>query len=284
MGTYTTNLLLENPTPADPAVIDLWPGIMNTGRSLVDSAVAGVLTLSVAGSSNVVLTSNQGAPDQARNAHFFFTGVLTGNINVLWPSGLGRMFSVTNNTTGSFTLSCGVNDGASAPVGDVVAVPQGGTSLLASDGTDVFQRAPQSGFYTFTGPTTSLKTFTLPNASDTIACLGQQNAFTKQQGFTQTTLSDGATINWDLSTNQSSVVTLGGNRTLANPTNLVAGFTYRLMVIQDGTGGRTLSYGANYRWPSGVAPTLSTGAGAIDIIYFDCDGTYMYGVAQRSYS
>lgn len=284
MSVYTTNLLLENPTPADPAVTDLWPAIMNTGRSLTDSAVAGVLSLSVAGSSDVVLTSLQGAADQARNAHFFFTGTLTGDITVFWPNGLGRMFSVTNNTTGAYTLTIAANDGGGSPAGDTIDVDQGVTALLASDGTDIFQRAPQVGFYTFTGPTSTTKTFTLPDASDTIACLGQTNAFTKQQYFALTTLTDASSISWDVGSNQAAKVTLGGNRTLSNPTNAQAGATYNLIVIQDGTGSRTLAYGANYKWPGGIAPTLSTAAAAIDVLSFLYDGTSMLGVAQRSFA
>lgn len=283
MGTYTPNLLLFNPTPADPAVINTWPSIMNTGRSLTDDAVAGILTLSVAGSSNVVLTSLQGQADQARHAHFVFTGVLTGNIYVLWPAGLDRMLGVTNLTTGAFTLSIAVNDGGGLPVGTSVQVAQTSTILLMSDGTDVSIRAPSAGFYTFVGPTTSTKVFTLPNASDTIATLGTQNVFTKQQAATQTTLVDGASISWDVSTNQSAVVTLGGNRTLTNPTNAVAGATYRLKVIQDGSGTRTLTYGTAYKFPGAVTPVLTTTASGYDILWFDYDGTNMNGVIAKNF-
>ena len=63
-----------------------------------------------------------------------------------------------------------------------------------------------------------------------------------------------------------STVTLGGNRTLDNPTNLVAGRTYVWVVTQDGTGSRTLAYGSNFDFPGGTAPTLSTGADDVDLI------------------
>lgn len=102
------------------------------------------MTLSVAGGSNVILTSNQAAADQARNASFVFTGILTGNINVLWPLGVSRIFSVTNNTTGAFTLSCGVNSGGS-PAGGVVAIDQGTAVTLRSDGTNVFATSMATG-------------------------------------------------------------------------------------------------------------------------------------------
>jgi len=81
-------------------------------------------------------------------------------------------------------------------------------------------------------------------------------------------LTDGATIALDLSLSNQFSVTLAGNRTLANPTNAVAGLSGTIIVQQDATGSRTLSYGANYKWPGGVAPTLSTGANAVDVISY----------------
>lgn len=100
----------------------------------------------------------------------------------------------------------------------------------------------------------------------------------------QRKLIDAASISWNLDTNQAAIVTLGGNRTLANPTNMKAGASYTLIVVQDGTGNRTLAYGANYKWPSGTAPVLSTAAGAIDILTFISDGTNMYGAIAKAFA
>ena len=57
-----------------------------------------------------------------------------------------------------------------------------------------------------------------------------------------------------------------------------------MLVKQDGTGGRTLSFGSDYKFPGGVAPTLSTGSNDIDIIAFLSDGTNMYGSALLDFS
>lgn len=102
--------------------------------------------------------------------------------------------------------------------------------------------------------------------------------------FGTATLTDGATINWDVSTHDVAKVTLGGNRTMAAPTNLVDGHTYALRVIQDGTGSRTITWNSVFKWPDDTAPTLSTAAGAIDIITFVSDGTNLYGVVQNNFS
>lgn len=65
-------------------------------------------------------------------------------------------------------------------------------------------------------------------------------------------------------------VTLDQNTTLANPTNTYAGFTYAWIIVQDSTA-RTLGFGANFKWPGGVTPTVSTGNGAVDMITAICD-------------
>ena len=59
------------------------------------------------------------------------------------------------------------------------------------------------------------------------------------------TLTDGATITPDFGANQNFTVTLGGNRALANPSNMVVGQTGSIFIVQDGTGSRTLSYGSS---------------------------------------
>lgn len=110
------------------------------------------------------------------------------------------------------------------------------------------------------------------------------NTFAQQQGFGTATLTDAATIAWNLQTQQTAKVTLTDNRTLGAPTNMVDGYTYILRVIQDGTGSRTLAYNGVFKWPGGVAPTLSTAASAIDILTFLSDGTNMYGAIQKSFA
>jgi hypothetical protein len=99
------------------------------------------------------------------------------------------------------------------------------------------------------------------------------------------TLTDGATITPDFGANQNFTVTLGGNRTLANPTNIVAGQTGSIFVVQDATGGRTLSFGAYFKFPAATAPTLSTGANAVDRIdYIVRTTTEIHAVFTGAYA
>lgn len=84
------------------------------------------------------------------------------------------------------------------------------------------------------------------------------------------TLTDGSTVNWDMSTGYNSKVTLGGNRTLAAPTNPIEGRTYTLQVIQDGTGSRTLTWPSAFDFGAAGSPTLQTGTGKIDFVALFC--------------
>ena len=106
------------------------------------------------------------------------------------------------------------------------------------------------------------------------------NEYTKTQNFNATTLTDGATIAWDASLNQVCSVTITDNRTMAAPTNLVDGGFYHLTVIQDGTGSRTLTWNAVFKWPSDTAPTLTTTASEQDEFTFWSNGTNLYQVGQ----
>lgn len=99
-----------------------------------------------------------------------------------------------------------------------------------------------------------------------MAGLHLAQSFTAAQRGTIVTLTDGATITPDFALGNLFTVTLSGNRTLANPTNLVAGQSGSIFIVQNGTGSNTLAYGSQWDFAGGTAPTLSTAAGAVDRI------------------
>jgi len=81
-------------------------------------------------------------------------------------------------------------------------------------------------------------------------------------------LTDGSTITINFNSGIHYSVTLGGNRTLGNPQNITSslGQSGSIFITQDGTGGRTLAFHADFKFVGGTAPTLSTAAGAVDRI------------------
>ena len=101
-----------------------------------------------------------------------------------------------------------------------------------------------------------------------VAVTNTAQSFSAAQRGTVSALTDGATITPDFAVANNFSVTLGGNRTLANPSNLTAGQSGTIVVTQDGTGSRTLAYGGNWKFPGGTAPTLTTTASAVDVIAY----------------
>lgn len=99
-----------------------------------------------------------------------------------------------------------------------------------------------------------------------LAKTNEVNTFTAAQTVAPVALTDATTINTDAALSNTFRVTLGGNRTLANPTNLSDGVILNWKIKQDGTGGRTLAYGSKFKWPAGATPVLTTTAGATDFI------------------
>lgn len=97
-------------------------------------------------------------------------------------------------------------------------------------------------------------------------------------------LVDGTTITIDGNAGFNFRVTLGGSRTLANPVNMKTGQSGIIVIAQDATGSRTLTYGSNWRFPGGAAVSgvLSTAANAVDVIsyYVRSDGSILANLAK----
>jgi hypothetical protein len=104
--------------------------------------------------------------------------------------------------------------------------------------------------------------------ANTKASLSTAQTFTAAQRGTISALTDGATITADFAAANNFSVTLGGSRTLANPSNQTAGQSGCIWITQDGTGSRTLAYGSQWDFTGGTAPTLSTTAAAVDCLVY----------------
>lgn len=95
--------------------------------------------------------------------------------------------------------------------------------------------------------------------------------FAKGTGSTIVALTDGATITPNCEDGNVFRVVLGGNRTLAAPSNPRSGQTIVLHILQDGTGGRTLAWNSIYHFAGTSDPTLTTTANACDVFAFNYD-------------
>lgn len=107
--------------------------------------------------------------------------------------------------------------------------------------------------------------------------------YTGQSASPIFTLSDGATITPDFDDGNIQEVTLGGNRTLAAPLNQKSGARYSIIVNQDVTGSRVLTFNSVYKFAGGTIPTLTTTTLAKDVLVFISDGTNLISESGLDY-
>jgi hypothetical protein len=95
-------------------------------------------------------------------------------------------------------------------------------------------------------------------------------------------LTDASTVVWDVTASPVANVTLGGNRILALPSNPLGSGQYAsLLIIQDGTGSRTLTWNAAYEFKDDTAPTLTTTASKGDLFTFRYNGAKWLEVGRN---
>ena len=110
---------------------------------------------------------------------------------------------------------------------------------------------------------------------------GAHVAFTAAALNPEATLTDASTISWNVLTSPVAKVTLGANRTLGAGTGGVAGSFQSLLVIQDGTGSRSLTFNAAYEFKDDTAPTLTTTANKGDLFVFRYNGSKFLEVGRN---
>lgn len=130
-STFTTAKLFEKQGTGDNS--GTWGTVLNAVLDDLDAATGGMLSLSVAGSSNVTLTD-----DQALNAIIKLTGTLTGNIEVRCPARTSN-YRVWNATSGAFTLTF------KTAAGTGIVVDQGTKRDVFCDATNVEGVIPETG-------------------------------------------------------------------------------------------------------------------------------------------
>ena len=96
-----------------------------------------------------------------------------------------------------------------------------------------------------------------------------------------TALTSASSVTIDFSLSNHFSCTMGHNIAFGNPTTESVGQSGTIVLTQDGTGSRTASWGSQFLWPGGTAPTLSTAAAAVDRIdYFVAAADKIHCVAS----
>ena len=180
-----------------------------------------------------------------------FDGNLQGNVNG----------NVTGNAT-SATVANGLGASASVSTSGIVTASSFVGALTGDVTGNVSGSAASATNLTGAGSTAQVL------GVNTSSLNGTKLYLSGNAAAEIVTLSDGANITPDFGSGNNFVVTLGGNRTLVNPTGVTTGQSGVIIVKQDGTGGRTLGIQSHYHFAGGTAPTFTTTANAVDIIGF----------------
>ena len=153
-SSYTSRLKLERQASGENS--GTWGNLVNYVFNRLDSSIKGYQSVSVAGSSNVTLTSNNSTSntddsstdDQVHNAILEFTGTLTGDIHV-FTDAVETKYTVFNNTSGAYTLTFAPTGGSG------VVLKQGAKTLVYTDGTTMIDIMADLGDIAMTSVTSS---------------------------------------------------------------------------------------------------------------------------------
>ena len=287
-ATYTSRIRLTKQGDGDNP--NTWGVVLNDGViSLVDDAIAAYTTVEIGSAATVTLSAIDGAGDVPRSAFLEVKGSVGGShstITMLIPS-TSKSYVINNKVSANTTASDIVKIKTAS--GSGYNIPFGAIGLVVCDGTSVFATNSKGlglGTAASADVGTGADNVAVVSANDlryprvsvtsTATLRGDLNieagslkVGTSARAYNPiTTLTDATSIVVDFALGNNFLVTIGGNRTLAAPTNAVAGQTGQIYVVQDSTGSRTLAYNGVYQFVSGAAPTLSTGASDVDILVY----------------
>jgi hypothetical protein len=273
------------------------------------------------GVQNTPLTFSNGLVSDGKNAVIKFIGTITGNQTVTIPDSIEKTYIISNGTTGAFTVELKTASGTGVTFGttdkstkilfaDGTNIVDTGTVSLTGVQTltnktltapilDEINDSNGNEEIIFTTTASAVNEITIANATTgnrpNISVTGDDtniglSVSTKGTGLilfndgaynADATLTDGATITWDVGSSPVAKVTLGGNRTLSAPTNSASGQFISLTVIQDATGSRLLTWNSAYEFTGDTAPTLTTTASKADVFVFKYNGTVWLEVGRN---
>ena len=244
-STYTSRLRLVKQGDGDNP--NTWGTVLNDGMiSLVDDAIAGYTTVELGAAATVTLSAVDGASDVPRNAFIELKGSVGGShntISMIIPA-QSKGYVINNKVSANTTASDIIKIKTASGTG--YTVPFGAIGLVICDGTSVFATNTKGqGFGTAASADVGTGTTDVPDVSiadlryvktsvtvnttvrgDFVVEAGSLKVGTSARAYNPiTTLTDAASIAVDFALGNNFLVTIGGNRTLAAPTNAVAGQT-----------------------------------------------------------
>ena len=133
-SSYSTDLKLELMVTGENA--GTWGTKTNTNLNLLQQAIAGYQEVSIAGGAQTTaLVMSDATISNARNAVIKFTGTITGNQVVTIPDGIEKTYTLSNGTTGAFTVQVKTASGT----GTTFSTTDKGIKLVYSNGTNIVE-------------------------------------------------------------------------------------------------------------------------------------------------
>ena len=210
---------------------------------------------------------------------------LTATSDVHIPNNVGIVFGGdSEKIEGDGTdLTISANNLLIDAAADITLDAAGNDFKFSSGGTQILNIANSSSDVIIK-PTVDAKDIIIHQADGTSLVEfndGAYSKFTAMAYFPEATLTDASTISWNVLTSPVAKVTLGANRTLGAATGSQAGQFVSLLVIQDGTGSRSLTFNAAYEFKDDTAPTLTTTAAKGDLFVFRYNGSKFLEVGRN---
>jgi hypothetical protein len=246
-------------------------GQVTLTQTLIGTALDISGDIDVDGTTNLDVVDIDGAVDMASTLGV--AGVVTANAGVV----------IDNITIDGTEIDLSSGDLTVDVAGDIILDAAGNDLSFAAGGTTVLT-ITNSSSDVIVKPIVDTKDLIFQQRDGTEVFRVEDGAYMSLAAMSvnpEATLIDGSTVNWNALTSPVAKVTLGGNRTFAAATGGVAGTFASLLVIQDGTGSRTLTWNAAYEFAADTAPTLTTTANLGDLFVFRYNGAKWLEVGRN---
>jgi hypothetical protein len=245
----------------------------NDASQFIQGASATVLDIAATDEIELTATLIEVVGNATVSGTLGVTGVTTSNAGVV----------VDNITIDGTEIDLSSGDLLVDVAGDITLDAGGGNVKVAVGGTDILDIANSSSDVIIK-PTVDAKDIIFQQADGTSILEindGAYAKFTAAAVAPEATLTDASTVTINSLTQSVSKVTLGGNRTIGLASGGVSGAFISILVIQDGTGSRTVTWNAAYEFAADTAPTLTTTANLGDLFVFRYNGAKWLEVGRN---
>jgi len=245
----------------------------NDASQFIQGASATVLDIAATDEIELTATLIEVVGNATVSGTLGVTGVTTSNAGVV----------VDNITIDGTEIDLSSGDLTLDVAGDII-LDAGGGDLLFNVATTNILKITNSSSDVIVKPIVDTKDLIFQQRDGTEVFRVEDGAYMSLAAMAvnpEATLTDASTVTWNSLTSPVAKVTLGGNRTIAAATGAVAGTFASLLVIQDGTGSRTVTWNAAYEFASNTAPTLTTTANLGDLFVFRYNGAKWLEVGRN---